>query len=149
MEEPSHREDDGLASVSPPAGLSIRVAASSKRVFDSIVSVPKIHFCADSSTSLEEFHRAGPDVLSVDWRFPISDVWRRCGDEAGAQGNLDPAAAVAGGAGMERRVSDILRLAKGHEGHIFSLGHGVLRETNPDNLKKVVRIVHESTRRPN
>ena len=117
-----------------------------KEIFDSVSSVPRIHFCADSSALIEEFHRTGPEVLSVDWRVPIGDVWRRCGGTIGVQGNLDPASALAGGRQMENRVSDILGMARGHRGHIFSLGHGVLRETDPENLRIIVKHVHETTR---
>lgn len=111
-------------------------------IFASVRSVPRIHFCADSSALLEEFLLSAPEVLSVDWRIPIADVWRRCGDGIAVQGNLDPAAALAGGDAMNRRVRSILDQADGRPGHIFSLGHGVLRGTNPDHLRQVVKSVH-------
>jgi uroporphyrinogen decarboxylase len=117
-----------------------------KQIFGSLGSVPRIHFCADSSPLLEEFHRAGPDVLSVDWRVPLGDVWRRCSDSVAVQGNLDPVAAMAGGREMELGVSNIIEAAKGHTGHIFSLGHGVTQNTDPENLRRVVKLVHEKTR---
>jgi uroporphyrinogen decarboxylase len=119
-----------------------------REILGSVTSVPRIHFCADSSALVEEFHATGPEVLSVDWRVPIDQVWKRCGKTA-VQGNLDPAVAVAGGREMERRVEEILVKAKGNPGHIFSLGHGVLKETDPENLKKIVRMIHEKTRRRN
>ncbi len=118
-----------------------------RRIFASLDSVPKIHFCADSSALVEEFSRAGPEVLSVDWRIPIEDVWRRCGDGTAVQGNLDPVAAKVGGAEMHEGVSAILKGAGGRKGHIFSLGHGVLRETPPENLRRIVGAVHSRTRR--
>ncbi|MDG6990978.1 MAG: uroporphyrinogen decarboxylase, partial [Nitrososphaerota archaeon] len=34
------------------------------------------------------------------------------------------------------------KAAEGHRGHIFSLGHGVLKETPPENLRRIVDIVH-------
>jgi uroporphyrinogen decarboxylase len=34
------------------------------------------------------------------------------------------------------------------EGHVFNLGHGVLPETDPDVLARVVELVHEETRAP-
>ena len=33
----------------------------------------------------------------------------------------------------------------GRPGHIFNLGHGVLPETDPDVLGRLVQLVHEST----
>ena len=108
-------------------------------------SVPKIHFCANSSSLIEEFVETGPDVLSVDWRLPISDVWRRTSERTAVQGNLDPVLALAGGEQMRRGVSGILEQSRDSVGHIFSLGHGVLRETPPENLREIVKMVHDAT----
>jgi len=130
-----------------PLDYNQYVSPFTREIFDSVNSVPRIHFCADSSALVEEFHRTGPEVLSVDWRIPIEDVWRRCDDATSVQGNLDPAAALAGGEEMEKRVTDILDRAKGRPGHIFSLGHGVLRDTDPENLRRIVNTVHARTRR--
>lgn len=109
--------------------------------------VPTIHFCANSSPLIESFAATGCDVLSVDWRVPIETVWERTGGNKGVQGNLDPAAAAAGGVVMEDAVKRILGKASGRRGHIFNLGHGVLWDTPPENLRKVVEMVHGDGRR--
>lgn len=109
--------------------------------------VPSIHFCANSSALVEEFADTGCGVVSVDWRVPIGSVWKRTGGKKGVQGNLDPAAAAAGGIVMAESVKAIVSQAAGRRGHIFNLGHGVLRETPPENLKKVVEMVHDMTQR--
>jgi uroporphyrinogen decarboxylase len=122
------------------------VLPHTKEIFSSTAGVARIHFCADSASLIEGFHRTGADVLSVDWRIPIDDVWSRCSEETAVQGNLDPVAALAGGGEMKVRVYDILKGAQGHKGHVFSLGHGVLRDTDPDNLREIVKLVHDRTR---
>ena len=109
--------------------------------------VPRIHFCANSASLLEQFIDTGPDVLSVDWRIEISDAWERSSDRAGIQGNLDPVLALAGGEAMRREARKIIEQSKGHRGHIFSLGHGVLRETEPESLRELVKLVHGTTLR--
>ncbi len=124
------------------------VLAYTREVFRSVEGVPRIHFCADSYPLLEKFQEAGPDVLSVDWRVPLEEVWRRCGDGMSVQGNLDPVLAQVGGAPMTEAAAGILGMARGRRGHIFSLGHGVLPETDPANLRKLVNYVHEQTRAP-
>ena len=59
------------------------------------------------------------------------------------QGNLDPALLfapweVAGGA----RCAPIVEEGRAAPGHIFNLGHGVLPDTDPDVLTRVVELVH-------
>jgi len=44
------------------------------------------------------------------------------------QGNLDPLALLAGGAGLENAVNRI-RAAFSNRPHIFNLGHGILPDT--------------------
>lgn len=105
--------------------------------------VPTIHFCADSSSLIEQFASTGCDVISVDWRVPIDSVWERTGNTMAVQGNLDPALAAVGGLAMDKGVTEIMKQAAGRKGHIFNLGHGVMKETSPENLKKIVRRVHE------
>jgi uroporphyrinogen decarboxylase len=123
------------------------VSPYTREIFVSLSgSVPTIHFCANSAALVESFAATGCDVLSVDWRVPLDEVWKRSGEEKAVQGNLDPSAAAAGGEVMERRVGEILARARGHRGHIFNLGHGVLRETPPENLKRIVQVVHDGGR---
>jgi uroporphyrinogen decarboxylase len=139
--------DSWVGSLSPE-DYKQYVLPYTKEIFDSIdPSVPTIHFCASSSHLIEQFHSTGARVLSVDWRVGIGDVWQRCSDSVAVQGNLDPVAAVAGGEKLESEVSRILGDAEGHMGHIFSLGHGVLRDTPPENLRRVVNMVRERTRK--
>jgi uroporphyrinogen decarboxylase len=116
-----------------------------RKINSSLATVPKIHFCADSSALLELFQRTGPDVLSVDWRVPVSSVWERCGDAIAVQGNLDPILALTGGREMIRQASHILTQAADRRGYIFSLGHGVLKETPPKHLVQLVQMVHAFT----
>ncbi len=108
--------------------------------------VPTIHFCADSGSLIEKFRSTKADVLSVDWRTNIGDVWMRCEEKVAVQGNLDPVVPLVGGDVMKRGTGEVLRRAQNHNGHIFSLGHGVLKETPPENLRRIVQIVHEKTR---
>ncbi len=48
---------------------------------------------------------------------------------------------------MRREAGKIVEQSKGRRGHIFSLGHGVLRETEPENLREIVKMVHGTTMR--
>ncbi len=129
-----------------PSDYELYVSQYTKEVLQSLDGkVPRIHFCANSAPLIEKFIETGPDVLSVDWRIEMSDAWAKSRNVAGIQGNLDPAVALTGGEPMRREVGRILRQSEGKAGHIFSLGHGVLKETPPENLRSIVEMVHKTT----
>ena len=96
---------------------------------------------------LEAFAAAGSDLVSVDWRVRLDDAWRRIGYAKGIQGNLDPVRPLAGWAAASAGMREILLQAAGRPGHIFNLGHGVMPDTDPDVLTRLVDGVHSETGR--
>jgi uroporphyrinogen decarboxylase len=123
------------------------VMPHSRRVLAGLadLDVPRIHFGVGTGELLRAMSDAGADVVGVDWRVGLDAARERLGDGVALQGNLDPAAALAPWDVVERRVADVLARAGGRPGHIFNLGHGVLPETDPDTLRRVVELVHERT----
>jgi uroporphyrinogen decarboxylase len=92
---------------------------------------------------------AGADVVGVDWRIPLDEAARRVPAGTTLQGNLDPATLFAPWPAVAGRARDVLRAATAAgTGHIFNLGHGVLPDTDPDVLARLVDLVHEETARP-
>lgn len=113
------------------------------RIFAALAGrAPTIHFSTGTSQLLELISHAGPDVVSVDWRVPLDEAWRRIGDAKGIQGNLDPTVLLAPPDVIERETADVLQRAARRPGHIFNLGHGILPQTNPDAMARVVNQVH-------
>ncbi len=104
--------------------------------------VPIIHFGTGTATLLELMAEAGGEVMGIDWRIPLDQACSRLPDRA-IQGNLDPCALLGSVEELESQVRETLRRAKGRPGHIFNLGHGVLPQTDPDRLRRVVDLVHE------
>ena len=89
---------------------------------------------------------AGGDVIGLDWRVPLDDGWELVGHDRGVQGNLDPARpARARSSASQAEAERILERAGGRPGHIFNLGHGVLPDTDPAALGRLVELVHERT----
>jgi uroporphyrinogen decarboxylase len=111
------------------------------------VDVPTIHFGTGASSLLELMAQAGGDVIGIDHRVSLSDAWARLGAGRGIQGNLDAARLLAGWEATKDGAIAVLREADARVGHIFNLGHGVLPETDPDLLRRLVDLVHETTAR--
>jgi uroporphyrinogen decarboxylase len=112
------------------------------------VDVPTIHFATGDAHLLEERAEAGGDVIGLDWRVPLDVAWERVGDDRGIQGNLDGAVLLGPWERVEAGARDVLERAGGRPGHIFNLGHGVLPDTDPDLLARLVSLVHETTMVP-
>jgi uroporphyrinogen decarboxylase len=56
------------------------------------------------------------------------------------QGNLDPLALVAGGPEMELQINTLLGALRGVP-HVFNLGHGIVPETPPQHVARLVELV--------
>jgi uroporphyrinogen decarboxylase len=121
----------------------------SRRIFDAIneLGVPTIHFGTGTAGLLEQMTAAGSSMVSVDWRIPLDEAWRRIGYDKGIQGNLDPAVLMAPWEVIERESRRVLDSAGGRPGHIFNLGHGVLADTPSENLTHLVELVHRVSAR--
>jgi uroporphyrinogen decarboxylase len=104
--------------------------------------VPRIHFGVGTGELLTAMGEAGADVVGVDWRVPLDVATRRIGPDKAVQGNLDPSVLFAGTDVVDAEVRRIVAEGKAAPGHVFNLGHGVLPETDPDMLARVVELVH-------
>ena len=120
------------------------VAPYSARVLDA-VDAPTIHFGTGTAHLLEEMAAAGGDVIGLDWRVPIERGWELVGFDRGVQGNLDPALLLGPFERVRAAALRILDAVDGRPGHVFNLGHGVLPDTDPAVLRKLVELVHERT----
>ena len=138
---------DSWAGALTPEQYEAHVLPASRKVFAGLadLDVPRVHFGVGTGELLGLFADAGADVVGVDWRVPIDAGWERIGFDKGVQGNLDPAACLAPWPAVEREVVGVLDRIAGRPGHIFNLGHGVLPETDPTVLTRIVELVHERT----
>ena len=80
----------------------------------------------------------GVDALSLDTALPMR--WAAGNLECVLQGNLDPIALIAGGAGLDRAIDEILEAAHGKP-HIFNLGHGILPETPIPHVEQLLKRI--------
>ena len=119
-------------------------APYSERIVDA-VPAPTIHFGTGTAHLLADMAEAGGDVIGLDWRIPIERGWELVGFDRGVQGNLDPALLLGPFERVEAAADAILAAVDGRPGHIFNLGHGVLPDTDPGDLRRLVELVHART----
>jgi len=135
---------DSWAGALSPADYATFALPSSRKVLEGMaeLGVPRIHFGVGTGELLGLMSDAGADVVGVDWRVTLTAARRRIGAGKAVQGNLDPAVCLAPVGVVLEETAKVLRDAGGGPGHIFNLGHGVLPETDPDVLARVVDAVH-------
>jgi uroporphyrinogen decarboxylase len=131
---------DSWVGVLSPEDYREFVAPYSARILEA-VDVPTIHFGTGTTTLLDQMDG---DVVGLDWRIALDDGWELVGDRA-IQGNLDPAALLAPWDRLESAALDVLERARGRNGHIFNLGHGILPQTDPDAVTRLTELVQTRT----
>ncbi len=104
---------------------------------------PVIVFSKGAFFALENIAESGADVIGLDWTSDIGNARKRIGEKAALQGNLDPAVLYANINKIKKEASKIIDSFGYGSGHIFNLGHGIHPDTNPDNLKELVRFVKQ------
>lgn len=136
---------DSWAGVLSAEDYARYVLPHSARVLAAVPEVPRIHFGVGTGELLALMGEAGADVVGVDWRIPLDEAVKRVGPRRAVQGNLDPAVVFAPWDVVAERTRDVLRRSSTAEGHVFNLGHGVLPDTDPDVLTRIVELVHEES----
>jgi len=105
------------------------------------VDAPIIAFPRAAKTHMGDYCAAvGCDALGLDTSADIDAVRREVGDEMVLQGNLDPQILVAGGAALDDAVREILAKTK-NTPHIFNLGHGIVPQTPPENVTRLIELI--------
>ncbi|WP_428832917.1 uroporphyrinogen decarboxylase [Microbacterium flavum] len=104
--------------------------------------VPLIHFGVGTGEILRDMASIGIDALGVDYRVPLDVAVSRVGADLTLQGNLDPALLFAPASVREAAVRETLAAGLAARAHVFNLGHGVPKDTEPDVLTDLVRTVH-------
>ena len=128
-----------------PASVLPHSAAVLAAVAD--LGVPRIHFGVGTGELLGAMGEAGADVVGVDWRVPLDDAPARLGAGTPCRATSTRRCCSRRGSGRARGCAPILAEGRAAPGHVFNLGHGVLPETDPDVLTRVVELVHEASAR--
>ena len=104
--------------------------------------VPIIGFPRGADQLSASFARStGVHGVSCNTAMPIQAM-AALADEADTvvQGNLDPLLLVTGGRALDARIDEIKSAMRGRR-HIFNLGHGIIPQTPPENVGRLVERV--------
>ncbi|MBK5211372.1 MAG: uroporphyrinogen decarboxylase [Coriobacteriia bacterium] len=109
--------------------------------------VPVIYFANGATSMLDLVSQAGGDILGFDWRLDMKKIVEQVDEKFGIQGNIDPAALFGSEESIEEQVGEILNAVGTRPGHIFNLGHGIHKTTDPDKARFFVNTVKEQSAR--
>jgi uroporphyrinogen decarboxylase len=104
--------------------------------------VPVILFVRGNASLLAQVKDLGADVLGIDWSIELADAIDVVGTGAVVQGNLDPQALFAPPDVLEARARGIVEAGRRAKAHVFNLGHGISRHTDPAQVQRLVDAVH-------
>jgi uroporphyrinogen decarboxylase len=108
---------------------------------------PAILFINGVGTLLEKMATSGADVLSIDWRVPMSGARQRTKNRVTLQGNLDPCVLLSTPELIARSVAKLIDEGGRHR-HILNLGHGILPSTPVENARAFVDAAKSDSRKP-
>ncbi|PIU00344.1 MAG: uroporphyrinogen decarboxylase [Bdellovibrionales bacterium CG10_big_fil_rev_8_21_14_0_10_45_34] len=106
---------------------------------------PVILYSQPSSHLIELLAETGADMLSVDWRTPISQFARRLPRKIGFQGNLDPIYTTLNKEIAITATIEILEDIRANnlaDRFVFNVGHGVTPQTQLQTLQSIVELCH-------
>ena len=106
---------------------------------------PIIVFCKGVHFGIEELAICGADVLGLDWTMNLGQVRKMTNDRVALQGNLDPTVLYADHEKIRQEAEKVLKSYGAGPGHIFNLGHGILPDVPPENLKALVNFIKEKS----
>lgn len=107
------------------------------------ITVPVIGFPRGAGDGYIEFAAyTGVQAVSFDQFVDLGAMAAQIPEKIVVQGNLDPQALVRGGDTLDAAIDKILHEMQGRR-HIFNLGHGIVPQTPPENVARLVHRVRQ------
>jgi uroporphyrinogen decarboxylase len=137
---------DSWASALPPAEFNRWVIQPTAKIVKALREkhphIPFIGFPRGAGFGFERYVReTGVNGVGIDQNVPADWARDHLQPLTTVQGNLDPILLLTGGNRMEEEANRLLEtLSPGR--FIFNLGHGVLQQTPPDHVARLVDLVH-------
>lgn len=121
------------------------VIAPTARIVSQVKSrhpdIPVIGFPRGAGILYERYiAETGVDAVSIDSTIPLEWARDRLQGKVTVQGNLDPLLLLVGGERMESEARRIMKIL-GKGPFVFNLGHGIIKETPPENVARLMEII--------
>ena len=105
------------------------------------LKIPAICFPREIKDYPKYVKTVSPDVISIDYNVNIRKIAEEI--EIPIQGGLDPKILLSNSETLIKETKEILNVFK-NKPYIFNLGHGVLPETEPKMVDKLVKVVRDN-----
>uniref|UniRef100_A0A1A9Z1B2 Uroporphyrinogen decarboxylase (URO-D) domain-containing protein n=1 Tax=Glossina pallidipes TaxID=7398 RepID=A0A1A9Z1B2_GLOPL len=112
-----------------------------------IQTIPVTVFTKNSNGWLKDIVTSGCDVIALDWSVDMELARKQVGKHVSLQGNMDPYVLYSENSYIQKETDLILSQFGFGEGHIFSLGHGILPDTDPKKVQFLVDSVHQLSKK--
>ena len=116
--------------------------ASLKRISDAI-NVPTIVFSKPCSPWLAHLSELNCQGIGIDYTCDLNYAKQVLAGKKAIQGNLDPNLLLGSKPRLANEIDNCLNIMTGVPGYIFNLGHGIVKETNPDMVKYLVARIRD------
>ncbi len=119
------------------------IVAPTKTMVDALQETFVMGFARQAGNKLFAYaHETGLDGVSLDSGCDLLLANEILPRDLVLQGNLDPVRLLVGGEGMRNEARKICEQCQ-HRPFIFNLGHGILKETPPEHVEQLVKVVRE------
>ena len=126
--------DEYISSAAPHTGTLMNLISD--------LPVPRIHFGVGTGSILKEMFDTGATVMGVDKETSLEEAAHILGREVPLQGNLDPELLLGDWDALKSAVDLAILQGKSAISHVLNLGHGVLPQTDPETITRMVSYVH-------
>src|SRR3990167_9428946 len=103
--------------------------------------IPLIFFSKGCGLYLENIANSGCDAVGLDWTMDLATAKKLVGDRVALQGNLDPCTLFADRNTIQQEAKKILSVYNNQTGFVFSLGHGISKDTPIDSVAALMDVV--------
>lgn len=110
-------------------------------------NVPIILFTKGGGKWLDIMSQSGCDALGIDWLVSMKEARQTVGNKIALQGNMHPEILYQSPENIRKEVGKILEDFGFGSGHIFNLGHGIIKDINPEHVAVLVDAVHSLSER--